>query len=80
MGNDQHEPTLRHRSGPESIGAPTPLPRSFEFSGAVYPVGGTSSAASPSTPEVSDAVPRVDWAPEAIDLLDAMNTGHAGRS
>lgn len=44
---------------------------------AVYPVGGTSSAASPATPERSDAVPRVDGAPEAVDLLDAMNTGHA---
>lgn len=42
----------------------------------VYPVGGTSSAASPSTPEGSGAVPRVDGAPEAVDLLDAMNTGH----
>jgi len=35
----------------------------FEFAVAVYPVGGTSSAASPSTPECSDAVPRVNGAP-----------------
>ena len=67
MGNDQHEPTLRHRSGPESIGAPTPLPRSFEFSGAVYPVGGTSRHSLP-PPAGSECGAGCGWHPIAIAI------------
>src|SRR5450756_2748317 len=75
-----HEFTPTNRFGRPRPNLSTTLPRFSKTRAGSCPLGQctvTSSAASPSTPEGSDAVPRVDGAPEAVDLLCLLYTSDA---